>query len=270
MSLRETLNRANPALTTGDPNSLSKIINPSAGHSMSLPYSSYHPHPLSPMPDSLKKSSSYSSQDSSQITFKPLSPRGRKLTEYIGTDNEGRKFRNSSPPVINASGKSHSQSPHRQPRELNSVPGHAGSGMTTLQEIEEALAPFVPPMYFYSLNPPAVSTQVASFIAGALPGESMIHKIIRTRGGTNTQQVSTSGSPSAAGIPVIPKQEYFHPTASSRTQQGLPPRFFSANSRTHAPLIPCNHNCTLVGFFETWRLKFQVVYHCGHQRYYLY
>jgi hypothetical protein len=48
---------------------------------------------------------------------------------------------------------------------------------------------------------------------------------------------------------------------------GLPPRQFVPYSVQHAPLVPCNHQCKLIGFFDSWQLGYQVVYHHRHHRY---
>jgi hypothetical protein len=48
---------------------------------------------------------------------------------------------------------------------------------------------------------------------------------------------------------------------------GLPPRIFVPFNQHHAPLVPCNHQCQLIGFFDTWQLGYQVVYHHRHHRY---
>jgi hypothetical protein len=175
-----------------------------------------------------------------------------------------KETRNSS--LIDSPKSSSRASPHASPR----ASPRGGYNSPCVQDILDKLAPFTPPFLFYSLTPPSVSSLGAAFIASALPGDSIIRRIV-DYSPTITPSCSVSpvpvSSPNANATPLYPQQEYFHPTASARTQQGLPPRIYRPYSRSHAPLIPCNHNCSLVGFFESWRLKFQVVYHCGHQRF---
>ncbi|KAA6402706.1 MAG: hypothetical protein EZS28_001766 [Streblomastix strix] len=48
---------------------------------------------------------------------------------------------------------------------------------------------------------------------------------------------------------------------------GLPPRIIHPFLPPPAPLVPCNHGCKLVGFLESWQLRFQVIYHNSHHRY---
>jgi hypothetical protein len=61
-------------------------------------------------------------------------------------------------------------------------------------------------------------------------------------------------------------------TASGSSQAtpssaGLPPRIFVPYSEPHAPLVPCNHHCQLIGYFNSWHLGYQVIYHHRHHRF---
>ncbi|KAA6399300.1 MAG: hypothetical protein EZS28_005174 [Streblomastix strix] len=48
----------------------------------------------------------------------------------------------------------------------------------------------------------------------------------------------------------------------------LPPRIFHPFQHLHAPLIPCNHGCCIVGFMESWNQGYQVIYHNQHHRFF--
>jgi hypothetical protein len=65
--------------------------------------------------------------------------------------------------------------------------------------------------------------------------------------------------------PSLISQQPLEPTTPESAS--LPPRSFVPFNQRHAPLVPCNHQCQLIGFFDSWQLGFQVVYHHRHHRY---
>jgi hypothetical protein len=148
----------------------------------------------------------------------------------------------------------------------NKILPQPSNGSDALEQKTHNHSSFNPPSYTYSLTPPNIASMATSFLLSSISSKDIPANVLSALGmampaqPTNTIPIDP--------VPTYPKQEFFHPVSCARTQQGLPPRLFVPYRRTHVPLVPCNHNCGIVGFFESWRLKFQVVYHCGHQRYF--